>query len=129
MRSVYHSGPAGRPLPGPRCHVVQVPRRGPRPGDLMPTELKLTGAWKKLSPTLDPKKFDEAISKNVGMATQFNGQLMSAEIRKRIRQKKYAANSSMTVLIKKSSTPLIDDGDLWGAITSKNIDEFTVFVG
>lgn len=92
-------------------------------------KLDLTGDWSKLSKTLNPKHFNEILEDNLLAATKFNGMIMAAEIRKRIRQRRYAKNSALTVLLKKSSMPLVDDADLFGAITSRELDRFSVFVG
>lgn len=92
-------------------------------------EFKLTGDWKKMSSALDPKRFQANLESNLGRATAFNGMMVASEIRKRIKSRKYAKNAPLTVLIKKSSTPLVDDGDLFGAVTSKTLDKYSVFVG
>lgn len=92
-------------------------------------ELKLTGNWKQFGAAVDAKRFQANLDANIGKATVANGMLVAGEIRKRIKQRRYAANSPFTVLVKKSSTPLINDADLFGAVTSKRIDNYKVFVG
>lgn len=92
-------------------------------------DLKLIGQWKRMAAAVDAKRFQENLEANLNKATAFNGMMVAGEIRRRIKARKYAKNSPLTVLIKGSSTPLIDDGDLWGAVTSKNLNSFTVFVG
>ncbi len=92
-------------------------------------ELKMTGDWARMAAALDPKRFQANLDANIGKATRFNGMMVAAEVRKRIKGRKYAANSPLTILIKKSSTPLVNDGDLFGAVTSKNLDAYSVFVG
>lgn len=92
-------------------------------------ELKMTGNWKQMAAALDPKRFQANLDANMGKATRFNGMMVAGMIRKRIRGRRYTSNAPLTVLIKKSSTPLVDDGDLFGAVTSKNIDAYSVFVG
>lgn len=92
-------------------------------------EFKLTGAWKQMAAALDPKRLQENLDANISRATQFNGMMVAGEIRKRIKARKYAKNAPLTTLIKKSSTPLVDDADLFGAVTSQTLDKYTVFVG
>lgn len=92
-------------------------------------ELKMTGDWQRMAAAVDAGRFQKNLETNLGKATTFNGMMVSAEIKRRIKGRKYAKNSPLTVLIKRSSTPLIDDGDLWGAVTYKNINAYTVFVG
>lgn len=92
-------------------------------------EFKLTGDWKKMAAAMDPKRFKANLDNVMGNATKLNGMMVAGEVRKRIKAKKYAKNAPLTVLIKKSSTPLVNDGDLFGAITSQNIDKYTVFIG
>lgn len=92
-------------------------------------ELKLTGGWKKMANALDSEAFRKNLEDKMGKATQVNGMMVRGEIRKRIKGKRYQRNNPMTVLIKKSSTPLVDDGDLFGSITSQTVDAYSVFVG
>jgi hypothetical protein len=91
-------------------------------------ELKLTG-FKQFGAALDHKRFQANLEANIGKATVMNGMMVASEIRKRIKGRRYAANAPLTVLIKKSSTPLVDDADLFGAVTSKNLGKYSVFVG
>jgi hypothetical protein len=92
-------------------------------------ELKMTGEWKRMAAAMDSKRFEKNLEANINKATIFNGLMVAGEIRRRIKARKYAKNSELTVLIKRSSTPLIDDADLWGSVTSKNISAYAVFVG
>lgn len=92
-------------------------------------ELKMTGDWKRMAAALDPKRFEANLQANIHKATKFNGMMVRAEVRRRIKGRKYEANAPLTVLVKRSSTPLVDDGDLFGAVTSKDIDAYSVFVG
>lgn len=93
------------------------------------TEFKFTGDWRKLKYVVDPKRFETALQQNMLRATQFNGMLVVAEIRRRIRAKRYAPNAPLTVLLKRSTKPLVDDGDLFSAVTSNVMSPTHVFVG
>lgn len=91
--------------------------------------LRLTGNWKRMGAAVDAKRFQNNLEANISKATAFNGMMMQSEIRRRIKAKRYEKNSPMTIALKKASTPLIDDGDLWGSVTTKNLSAYTVFVG
>src|SRR5258706_7478637 len=91
--------------------------------------LKITGDWKRMAAAVDSRRFKANLEANINKATTFNGMMVAGEIRRRIKARRYAKNSPLTVMLKKSSTPLIDDADLWGAVTSKNLDPYTVFIG
>lgn len=92
-------------------------------------QLKLDAGWQKMASAMDPKRFKANMDANMNKATQFNGLLILQAIRQRVKARKYAKNAALTILIKKSSVPLIDDADLWGAVTTKNINAYTLFVG
>lgn len=92
-------------------------------------EFKMVGDWRKMASALDSKRFEANLEANLGRATAFNGMMMAGEIRRRIKSRKYAKNSPLTILLKKSSTPLVDDGDLFGAVTSQSLDKYSVFIG
>lgn len=85
--------------------------------------------WKQLQAMLDPAKFSERLHKNVRRATQFNGMLVQREVRERVYKVGYHANAPLTIIIKGSSKPLVDDNELMRAVTSRVIDDFNVFVG
>lgn len=89
----------------------------------------MTGDWAKMHAILDPARFKSDLNQNMMRATIEVGLWVSAEIRRRIRARRYTSNNPFTVLLKRSSTPLVDDGDLFGAITHKPVDETSVFVG
>lgn len=91
--------------------------------------LDLKGGWDKFTNRVDQAHFKNRLETNLGKATQYNGMVIRREIRKNIRSKKYEKNAALTSLIKGSTTPLIDAGDLWGAITTKNVDAYTLFIG
>lgn len=85
--------------------------------------------WQKMAAALDPETFRANLETNIGKATSMNGMMFRAEIRKRIKTRRYQSNSPFTILLKKSSTPLINDGDLFGAVTSRRLDAYSVFIG
>lgn len=93
------------------------------------TGFKLNAGWKKFQMAVDPETFKKALNANLARSTQLNAMMYAAEIRRRIIARRYAPNSAFTILLKKSSKPLVNDGDLLGAITHRMIDEKTALVG
>lgn len=80
-------------------------------------DLKLTGFQQFLG-ALDPATFNRLLRKHVGAATRLNGLLLKKRVRERIRSGVPPRNAALTMLIKGSSKPLVDRGDLFGAVTS-----------
>jgi len=78
---------------------------------------------------LDASRFSGAIATNIDRATVANAMLAAAEIRRRIRGKRYTPNAALTTLIKGSSTPLVDEALLFQAVTHQRIDGKTAFAG
>lgn len=95
----------------------------------MPTEFKIKGL-KRWRQALDAGAFDKAARKNIRIATQLNGKIAEAIVRKSIQAGTgFAKNKPLTKAIKKSGKPLVDSGVLFQSITSVVQDDFTVFVG
>jgi len=94
------------------------------------TAFKMTGDWKKLQKAFDPRVFQAKNKRHIERATELNGLLGVRTVRKTMDDPSlYKENAPLTVAIKRSTKPLIDDGDLRKAITHKAVDAFTVFVG
>jgi hypothetical protein len=91
-------------------------------------EFKPTG-WQKLKVLLSPSDFNPTLEKNLARATALNAKLVRREIRERMRKRAYSPNAKLTVLLKNSSTPLIDTADLWNAVTDHVVNWKTAFVG
>jgi len=79
--------------------------------------VKFTGEWKKLALITDPSKMSPILRKYVGRATSRNAYLAAAAIRKAIRAGGFTANAPLTVAVKRSSKPLVDNGELFKAVT------------
>lgn len=92
-------------------------------------KLRLTGEWKKFKNLLHPEEFRKRLEKEVRRAMVWNARVMLKDIRMRIQGKEFAPNAPLTVILKGSSTPLVDAGSLWQAFTYELIDSFTAFVG
>lgn len=93
---------------------------------------KTTGfkAWER---AIDPKLFGDRLKKEIKRANGFNGKLVEGRMRKTIQEGSFKSNAALTTFIKGSAKPLVDDSDLYQAITSVSapeaggIDE--VFIG
>lgn len=80
---------------------------------------------------LDPAAFTQNMRTNVRKATVLNGKIGEAYLRKAIQSSRgrLKPNAPLTKLIKGSAKPLVDQGLLFQAITSRVKDDFTVFIG
>lgn len=94
-----------------------------------PAEFRLTGDWRRFARAIDPDRLGPAVEAHVKRATIANALYVIAEIRRRIKRRAYGRNSALTILIKRSSAPLVDDSDLFNSFTHHVINPTTVFVG
>jgi hypothetical protein len=93
-------------------------------------DIKLKG-WKTLKALLNPTDFSATLKKNVDRATRYNAAFVRKEMRKRIKEAVYDGNAKLTILIKHASKSLIDDADLFNAITDVLVggNSYARFVG
>ncbi|MFH1730005.1 MAG: hypothetical protein ABIA04_16455 [Pseudomonadota bacterium] len=75
------------------------------------------------------KQFKENLRKEVGLATKQNAIYTIKKVKQVIRKSVPPDNAPLTVLIKKSSKPLVDKGDLTRSITRKIISPYLAFIG
>jgi len=90
--------------------------------------LELKGADKLLK-ILRPELFDGLMRRHVSRATQQNSLFVVAEMRKTIQKGNLEKNAPLTQAIKGSDKPLVDNADLFKAITHKKVDAFEAFAG
>lgn len=95
----------------------------------MATGWKPDAGWKQLETALDAKAFDKNITKALRKASILNGKLAEAQIRRTLATGAFKPNAALTIAIKGSSKPLVDNGQFFQFITSKVIRNTTVFVG
>jgi hypothetical protein len=88
-----------------------------------------TKSWEDMSAKVIAGKFDPVLKKHFRRATIHNALLVRKAIRGNIKKGGHTANRPLTVAIKGSDKPLVDKGQLFGAITSKLISDFTAEVG
>lgn len=93
------------------------------------TGFKKTGKWAQMKKALNPKLFTAASRKHIRRANKINGLLAERSIRQVINKGDFKPNAQLTAEIKGSTRPLIDTGDMRAAVTSKTVDDFTVFAG
>lgn len=97
----------------------------------MSTKIKLSKDWKKLEKALS--KSGPVVRKHIRRATQFIGKKGEALIRNEITNGNYEPNRPLTVALKGGrNEPLKGTragAPLFKSITSKIIDDFTVFIG
>jgi len=79
------------------------------------SEIILKGDWKKLESKLGVQT--KQIERIVSRALKRAGYEYRAEVRRRIKEAEYEPNSPLTVLLKKSSIPLVEHGDLLQSIS------------
>lgn len=96
----------------------------------MATSWKKTSGWKKLEKAFNRHRFNKAMRANIRRATQLNAEVAERAIRKTIEGGGFAENRPLTMAIKKSSQPLVDQGhSLYQAIGSQIKDDLTAWVG
>lgn len=78
---------------------------------------------------LDAKKFDKNAKALLRKASVLNGKLAEKRIRQALASGDFAPNAALTIAIKGSTKPLVDQGQLFQFITSKVVRDTTVFVG
>lgn len=91
--------------------------------------VKLDKEWADLLDTLDGPKFEKRLGRALQMAHGRIGRQFQGDARRAIRSGDYAPNSPMTVILKGSSKPLVDNGDLALSITYDQPDEYQLRLG
>lgn len=91
--------------------------------------LQTVGDWRKLSKTLTVPLLNKKIEKYAAVASKRAGLLVVREIKKQIKRVASPPNRPLTIQRKGSSSPLIADGDLFGAPTHIILGPFIVWVG
>lgn len=82
-----------------------------------------------MAKALDSKLFGQVLRKHIHHATRVNGKLLEAAIRKGIQKGVPPPNAKLTTQLKGSTKTLVDDGDLFKAITSTTTHWNRGFVG
>lgn len=82
--------------------------------------VRIVGEWKAIENALSPEEFEARINHFLPLAHERMGRRFVRDARRLIRSGAYAPNSPLTVLLKGSSKPLVDKGDLFQSITFEN---------
>lgn len=88
-----------------------------------------TGDWGKVNRMLRPGVLEKRINKFAAVGTNRAGALLVRRIRQQMRRATSPPNAPVTRMRKKSSKPLFDDGDLFGAVTYIVLAPTVVFAG
>lgn len=91
-------------------------------------KVELTGG-QKFAKMLMPETFKRHMKNHIPRATGQNAAFAAKKMRQLIQAANFKPNAALTIMIKGSSKPLVDHGDLFGAITHKKIDDYTGWVG
>lgn len=95
----------------------------------MATGYRMYG-FKEWNVVCSPTRFRSVLRKHMSRATELNGMVAARAQRETIQASKgLKANAALTVFIKGSNKPLVDNADLFGSITYEVVNEFTVFAG
>ena len=89
----------------------------------------LTGQWRGFIQGLDGNAFQRRLHGELLRSNELIGKHFQRKARGLIRGAMYAPNSPMTVILKASSKPLLDKGDLYQAITYDVEGPYAVRVG
>ena len=93
-------------------------------------QIQFKGDIKPLKKFLNVPRFKTLMERKIRAATRLNAMIMHAEIRRRIRGRKYARNAKVTLMIKgKKKPPLIRTGQLHAAIEQELINSYKARVG
>lgn len=93
------------------------------------TSFKFDAGMKRLESILNPSKYRKRLNLNIGKAIQLNAKLVEKAMRNTIKKGVAPKQSALQSWIKGSSTPGIDNADLWKAITSTKVKPMVFFVG
>lgn len=91
--------------------------------------LRKDRGWAQFQKALDGSKFKRILAKHLRRASRLNGKLAEAAVRTAIRRGVFAANAPLTIMIKGSSKPLVDNNDLANAVSSTLVSDTELFVG
>lgn len=82
--------------------------------------------WEAL---LSPRIVRKVLREQVNLANKRLGPKFVAKVRDEIKQGQYASNARLTELLKGSTKPLVDDGDLWASVNSRQQGSWEFHVG
>ena len=85
--------------------------------------VQLVGVWNSFTKAVDPETFKRRLDQQLRVAHARMGRQFVRNARQAIRAGNYAPNSALTVILKGSSKPLVDTGDLAQAITYEVLDD------
>ena len=92
--------------------------------------IELNKEWEKWEKLVNAGRFRQRLALGVKTSMTKACVMLKGKIKRRIKAKDYAKNAPLTVAVKGSSTPLVNDSDLWRAIAYRTYEGgFKAFVG
>lgn len=91
--------------------------------------VRLSKGWNDVLRATDPRSFERRWEENLERAGERIGRDFRRLARREIRQGNYAPNSPVTIILKGSSKPLVDGGDLFQSITHEVVSPRLVRLG
>lgn len=91
--------------------------------------ITFTPDWAFLQKHYAMGRFESYLRNEVAKATRTLARHIQSQMRKRIRRRDYTRNALLTRLLKRSSTPLVEDGDLIAGINVRQMGWNRAFVG
>ncbi len=85
--------------------------------------------WKEFKELLFGTPFERRLKKHLQAATNLNAEMGADKVKRDIYSGKYKENADLTVILKGSSRPLVDGGNLTNSIVGKAISYKTGLVG
>lgn len=95
----------------------------------MTFSFKMTGDVQRFRRFFNMQNWTGNLDKNLRRATLRNALFLQKKVKKLIREEEYKANSELTLSLKGSNKPLIDQRNLWNAIDTVLYDSFSGEVG
>lgn len=93
------------------------------------TSLKMTGDMEAFKKFVNPNTFSADINMAIRRATIRNSLFLVNRIKNNIRNREFNSNSELTLAMKNSDLPLLNQKNLWKAIDHKLQDSFTSEIG
>lgn len=91
--------------------------------------LKMTGDMEAFKKFVNPNTFSADIQAAIKRATIRNSLFLVNKIKENIRNREFDSNSELTLALKNSNLPLLNQKNLWNAIDHQLRDSFTSEIG
>lgn len=92
-------------------------------------DVDLVGDWTAFNDAIDPDKFKARLESRLAVANRRIGAQFRATSQRWIRSRKFEPNSPITIILKGSSAPLVDGGDLFQQLTWDSPNPYELRLG